>query len=299
MFEFPVSGVETYWWLPGLVAFLISSFTSTGGVTGAFVILPFQVSVLKYTAPGASSTNLLYNIVAIPVGVIRLARENRMEWHLAWATGIGTIPGLVLGAYIRLQYLPDPRPFKLFAGFVLLLLAAKLIFEIARRTRPKGTGRKPASYEVTHIEFSLRRIAWQFDNETHSLPTIPVLLISFVVGAVGGIYGLGGGAILSPFLVAVFALPVHSIAGAMLVGTWITSVAGVVVYLVLSPMITGTYVTGMPDWLLGLSFGVGGLCGVYLGSRMARFVPAGLIRVILAIGLLIIAARYIGGFFTS
>ena len=69
MFEFPISGVETWWWLPALVAFLISSLTSTGGVSGAFLLLPFQVSFLGFTGPAVSSTNLVYNIVATPGGV--------------------------------------------------------------------------------------------------------------------------------------------------------------------------------------------------------------------------------------
>jgi len=69
--EFPASGVETYWWLPIVVAFGVSSLTSAGGVTGAFVLLPFQMSVLGFVGPAVSPTNLVYNIVAIPGGVIR------------------------------------------------------------------------------------------------------------------------------------------------------------------------------------------------------------------------------------
>jgi len=74
MIEFPVSGVETYWWLPALVAFVISVFTSMGGLSGAFLILPFQVSILGFTGPAVSPTNLVYNIIAIPGGVLRFWR---------------------------------------------------------------------------------------------------------------------------------------------------------------------------------------------------------------------------------
>lgn len=48
---FPVSGVTTWVFIPPLVAFVVSFFTSMGGVSGAFVLLPFQMSVLNYTAP--------------------------------------------------------------------------------------------------------------------------------------------------------------------------------------------------------------------------------------------------------
>ena len=60
---FPVSGVEVALWVPPLVALVVSAFTSMGGVSGAFLLLPFQVSVLGFASPAVSSTNLVYNIV--------------------------------------------------------------------------------------------------------------------------------------------------------------------------------------------------------------------------------------------
>jgi uncharacterized protein len=68
---FPVSGVETWLFLPPLVAFLVSMVTSMGGVSGAFLLLPFQVSVLHFVTPSVSATNFVFNIVAIPSGVYR------------------------------------------------------------------------------------------------------------------------------------------------------------------------------------------------------------------------------------
>jgi uncharacterized membrane protein YfcA len=64
--HFPASGVDAPFWLPPLVALAISFFTSMGGVSGAFLLLPFQVSYLGYTAPSVSATNQLFNVVAIP-----------------------------------------------------------------------------------------------------------------------------------------------------------------------------------------------------------------------------------------
>lgn len=68
---FPVSGVTTSIFLPPLVAFVISALTSLGGVSGAFILLPFQMSYLGFTSPAVTSTNFVFNIVAIPSGVYR------------------------------------------------------------------------------------------------------------------------------------------------------------------------------------------------------------------------------------
>ncbi|MBU0616803.1 MAG: sulfite exporter TauE/SafE family protein, partial [Planctomycetes bacterium] len=113
---FPVSGVEVSPWVPPLVALVISAFTSMGGVSGAFLLLPFQVSVLGFTSPAVSPTNLVYNIVAIPGGVFRYVREKRMAWPLTWSIIVATVPGVCIGAILRIKYLPDPRAFKFFVG---------------------------------------------------------------------------------------------------------------------------------------------------------------------------------------
>jgi len=220
-----------------------------------------------------------------------------MLWSMALLTGIGTLPGLVLGAMIRLKYLPDPRSFKLFVGLVLLYLGGKLVQDLIKKRRENKIANGNKNWHINRQTLSLSLFVYDYEGETYSVKTWPIIVLSFVVGIVGGIYGIGGGAILSPYFVAIYGLPVHSIAGAMLLGTFLTSVVGVVVYIVISPFFMPEGAVIMPDWYLGLSFGVGGALGVYVGARLQRFVPAKLIKIVLVVALITIAARYIGGFF--
>ena len=124
---FPISGVEVSPFVPPLVALGLSFFTSMGGVSGAFLLLPFQMSVLEFTSPAVSSTNLVYNLVAIPSGVYRYLKEGRMVWPLTWIIIVGTLPGVFMGAFLRIRYLPDPNAFKFFAGLVLLYIGIRLV----------------------------------------------------------------------------------------------------------------------------------------------------------------------------
>jgi hypothetical protein len=118
--------------------------------------------------------------------------------------------------------------------------------------------------------------------------------LSVVVGVIGGIYGIGGGAILAPFWVAVFHLPVYTVAGASLLGTFLTSIAGVAFYTFLpSP---GGLPTS-PDWALASLFGVGGLAGIWCGASLQRHLPPRLIKIILGALISIVAIRYITGYF--
>jgi len=120
---------ENLVFLPPLVAFAVSFFTSVGGVSGAFLLLPFQVSGLGYTSPSVSGTNQVFNVVAIPSGVYRYIKEGPMVWPLTWVVIIGTLPGVFIGAWVRVVYLPDPRNFKLFAGLVLLYIGVRLAWD--------------------------------------------------------------------------------------------------------------------------------------------------------------------------
>jgi len=112
----------------------------------------------------------------------------------------------------------------------------------------------------------------------------------------GGIYGIGGGAIIAPFLVAFYGLPVHAVAGAALMGTFVTSIAGVFVYQLLAGFYSGMVVA--PDWQLGLLFGIGGFCGMYCGARFQKYFSGRLINCILCICLFFISSNYIYQFFS-
>lgn len=314
---FQTAGIETAIWIPPLVAFAISFFTSMGGVSGAFLLLPFQMSFLGYTNPSVSATNQVFNIVAIPSGVYRYRKEGRMVWPLTWVVVLGTLPGVFIGAFVRVAYLPNPKNFKLFAAAVLLYIGARMVLDLVK----KNTGGNSAatsekrfqdmvrrykenksanngeimmvSARITH--FNLRRLGYTFYGESFDVSFWGIFSLSFLVGIVGGIYGIGGGSIIAPFFVTFFGLPVYTVAGAALMGTFVTSIAGVVFYQTIAPYYP--HVSVAPDWLLGALFGIGGMAGMYLGARLQKFVSAKAIKWMLTLIIMFTASKYIMEFF--
>ncbi len=311
---FQTAGIEVSIWIPPLIAFLISFFTSMGGISGAFLLLPFQMSFLGYVNPSVSATNQLFNIVAIPSGVYRYFKEGRMVWPLTWVVVIGTLPGVLIGAIIRVAYLPDARNFKLFAACVLLYIGIRMIRdlmlknagnaeraasekrfqELVRNYRkqrdPANPGNPKTLPAITGIHFNLKRLGYTFYGESFDVSFWGIFTLSFIVGIVGGIYGIGGGSIIAPFFVTFFGLPVYTIAGAALMGTFITSVAGVAFYQAIAPFYPNLSVA--PDWLLGLLFGLGGMAGMYIGARCQKFIPARAIKWMLVIVMIFTGIKY-------
>ncbi len=316
---FQTSGIEVSIWVPPLIAFVISFFTSMGGVSVAFLLLPFQMSFLGYTNPSVSATNQLFNIVAIPSGVYRYFKEGRMVWPLTWIVIVGTLPGVFIGAVVRVAYLPNPRHFKLFAACTLLYIGLRLTVDLLKKkaesenkinsenrfqvmvrqhhsnTADQKVSGKPLLPVVKVTHFNLKRLRYTFYDEAFDVSLWGVIALSFVVGIIGGIYGIGGGAIIAPFFVTFFGLPVYTVAGASLMGTFVTSVAGVIFYQAIAPFYPNVSVA--PDWLLGFLFGLGGMVGMYFGARCQKFVPANAIKWMLAGIILFTAIKYIAAFF--
>jgi uncharacterized membrane protein YfcA len=240
-------------------------------------------------------------------------------WPLAWVVIAGTLPGVFIGAIVRVAYLPNPKHFKLFAAAVLLYIGLRMLRDLLKknsgninkissegrfeemlhRRRLRNAGQEPSNdnglptVKVTH--FNLKRLGYTFYDEAFDVSFWGILTLSFIVGIVGGIYGIGGGAIIAPFFVTFFGLPVYTVAGAALMGTFVTSVGGVALYQAIAPFYPNMSVA--PDWLLGIMFGVGGMAGMYLGARCQKFVPAKVIKWMLALIIIFTATKYVSDFF--
>jgi uncharacterized membrane protein YfcA len=169
---------------------------------------------------------------------------------------MGSAPGVIIGAILRVYVADDPTVFKLVAAAVLLPTGLFIL----RSTRRTGA----------------RLLRMPLSPRTPSLA-------AFVIGIVGGIYGIGGGSILGPILVG-SGMAVSQVAPAALASTFVTSIVGVVTFAVLQVNAPGSI---SPDWSLGVACGLGGLCGGYLGASLQPRLPEQLLRALL--GLLVLA----------
>jgi len=272
------------------VAFIIGFVCSQAGVSGAFLLLPFQISVLGFVSPSVNATNFLYNIIAIPSGVYRYWREKRMIWVLALIIIAGYIPGIYLGSLIRVTYLLEPKTFKLFIGCVLLYIGFRLLRSAikpekkVRRFDEKIKEHRSVKGVVKVEKVTFGSVVFDFWDEKCSFSPLLMFLTALVIGIIGGAYGVGGGALMSPLLVAFFHLPIHTIAGANLLGTFAASIIGIGSF---------TALGYPPDLKIGLLLGSGGLAGIYAGARFQKFVLEVKIRFLLSILILLLSARYI------
>jgi uncharacterized membrane protein YfcA len=64
------------------VSFVVANIASPAGVSGAVLLLPFQVGVLGTPSPAVTPTNLLYNVVATPGALYRYWRQGQTGGRL-------------------------------------------------------------------------------------------------------------------------------------------------------------------------------------------------------------------------
>jgi uncharacterized membrane protein YfcA len=159
-----------------LAAFVIAVLATPEGISGA-VLLPFQVSVLGTPSPAVTPTNLLDNVVATPGALYRYWRQGQNGGRLALVLIAGTLPGVIAGSVIRVELLPSAHLFDFVVAAVLVPLGAWLAL-----TGPPSTDDQEQPARV--------------------IPLAALVLLAAVVGCFGGIYGIGGGSILAPILLA-------------------------------------------------------------------------------------------------
>ena len=247
-----------------IAAYLIAVVTTPAGISGAVLLLPFQISVLATPSPSVTPTNLLYNVVATPGALYRYWRQGQTGGRLSLVLIAGTLPGVIAGSVIRVELLPGPHVFDLVVAAVLIPLGCWLAL-----SRPSRADRP--------------------DPNVRLIPAPVLVVLAAVVGCVGGIYGIGGGSVLAPVLIGSGRKP-SEIAPAALAATLVTSVGGVITFTLLS---LHQHIPVAPDWPTGVALGVGGLAGGYTGARIQSRIPDNLIRHLVGVLVIAIGAYYL------
>ncbi|MFT4049489.1 MAG: sulfite exporter TauE/SafE family protein [Solirubrobacterales bacterium] len=243
------------------IAFAVAAVTTPAGLSGAFLMVPVQLSVLGMAAAAVPPTNLVYNIISIPGALAKFKSDAAIDRALSLRILAGTVPGIVVGVILSRELLHSPTAFLLVVAAVLAPLG--LWLALATPPTPRAEG----------------------EEDGHDAAIVSV---SGGSGVIGGLYGIGGGAIIAPVLVGL-GIAVRKVAPATLLATFVTSIVGVVVFELFASSGRGEGV----DWGVAGALGIGGLAGSYLGARIQPRVPEAALRRLLGVLALLLSARYV------
>jgi uncharacterized protein len=178
---------------------VVGGFGTMIGVGGGFILMP----VLLWLYPNESSENLTAISLSIVFfnslsGSVAYARMKRIAYRPALAFAAAALPGTVLGA-LSTSFLPR-GVFDAIIGSMLIVSSVYLFF---RPERPKM--HVSATGGHWHVNLTDK------SGETHTFSFNPWIGIwlSFVVGYLSSILGIGGGIIHVPAMTNLLHFPVH------------------------------------------------------------------------------------------
>lgn len=232
----------------------VGAFSGFFGVGGGIMLVPYLALKQGLGQKAAQATSLILVVMGAAAGVITYALNSAVAWREAPWIIVGGLAGAWLGSAV-VHRTPDARLRKVFA-ILILLVSVRLFF--------------PTNATVT---------------SSSDVPDLTVSLAIFLLGAglvmgiLSSLFGIGGGIVLIPLLVAVLSFSPQLAAG--------TSLA----VMVPIAMLGAWRQRAVAHPRIGVITGIGAAVGAPLGAWAALLLPVDILRVAFAFVLIYIAVQ--------
>src|SRR5215210_6517829 len=232
---------------------------------------PFLIAVMQVPAPTAIGTDMVFATSTKMVGSVQHYRQRSVNLEVAIFLGLGSIPASLLGVW-TLEWIKGAFDAEAVRNIMITIIAATLVLVGASLIFKAFL---PERWVAN------RKTTW--DGKTSM--SLKRRLFTVLFGATGG-YLVGLTSIGSGSVMAVILLLFYPLAPAVIVGTDITHA------MVLSCVVGIAHMTqGNVNFALAGTLLLGGVPGVLVGSRLAPFIPAKPLKLLLAIMLIFVGVR--------
>ncbi|MCF6092388.1 sulfite exporter TauE/SafE family protein [Microaerobacter geothermalis] len=257
----------------GVFAGTIGSLVGLGG--GVFIVptLLFltemtsgKISISPQEAVGIS---LFVIIVTALSSTISYKKQNRVDFQSGLLFFLASGPGAIVGAYIT--GLLDVKSFNILFGLLLLLL----FFIMMKRD---GFKKREMKWSVVKEYMGQDGIPYKYGYRRRV-----ALLISFFVGMISSMFGIGGGSLMVPAMVVLFSFPPHVATATSMFIILLSALVGSLTHLLIGS------INWMYAGILAPGAWIGGRLGAYLSGK---FSAKGLV-ISLQIILIVLAAKMI------
>jgi uncharacterized membrane protein YfcA len=245
-----------------LIGLIVGTIGTLIGAGGGFLLMPLLVLLYPTERPEVlASISLAVVFFNATSGSIGYARQKNIDYKSGWVFVAAGIPGAIGGALVT-SHIPRTA-FDLWLGTLLILVAGLMLI--------LGTIRPPKTA----------------DDARASVPRQLAKggVLSFFVGFVSSLLGIGGGIIHVPGMVYLLRFPVHLAAGTSHCVLAFTAAAGTVAHLANGELHTGWRRSGL--------LAIGAIVGAQFGARLSKAAPPSWILRILAVALGVVGVRVV------
>ncbi len=264
-----------------LVGLLVGILIGLTGMGGGALLAPILILVFGVPPVWAVGTDVAYSTVTKALGSIVHIRQKHVNFKIALWLACGSVPATLLSVtlvqYIRKHYASLVNGVILHAiGFTLILVAVLLVakpFLMRRVEKKRLETQKQAALAGESVEPS--GVSTQWEKRYRPLTTA---LIGAFVGFLVGLTSVGSGTLIIVSLAFLFPrLTAKELVGTDIFQAFMLLAAGAIAYIV----------AGTINWhIVGLLL-IGSLPGVFVGSRLSKYIPEPYMRPVLAVVLVI------------
>lgn len=251
-----------------LLGFFVGIYGTILGIGGGIVLVPVLLWLYPLKSPevitGISLAVVFCNAFS---GSIAYARMRRIDYRSGLFFSLAIIPGATLGA-LTSSLIPR-QTFNFIFGTLMIIGGLLLFWYPTRRATNKAIYNSAAAKETT------------FRVSTYNLKI--GIILSFIVGYIATILGIGGGIIHVPVMVHLLNFPVHVATATSHFILTITALTATLTHL-----IKGTLA---PYLHLIIPLALSVVCGAQCGAQLSNYLHGRLIVRLLAIALCFLGIR--------
>lgn len=260
---------------------LVGAYGTMVGAGGGFLIVPALLLVHRADPGQAVGTSLAVVFLNALSGSVSYARQKRIDYRAGATFAVATLPGAVAGAFLARLF--TGPVFHLVFGGVLLLISGLLIWRPLVEEEYAGS----LVDQAEAARFARHRRLTDFTGEVfeYRYNVLVGVALSFFVGFLSSILGIGGGIIHVPALIHLLGFPAHVATATSHFILVIAAGAGALTHLALGHVQAG------PAILLG----IGVLGGAQVGAWLSHRLQGSLVVRLLSLALAVVAIRLLLG----
>lgn len=250
------------WIVCGLIGIVAGVLAGMFGIGGGVVIVPALIFLCGFALPSASGTSLAALLLPVSIfAVVQYHKAGYMNIRAAMWIALGLLSGVYFGAEFALGLPADLL--KQLYGIFLLYVSYMFIQPLDYFRKDKKKVEKPYR-----------------DN----LPIYYLLFIGIIAGLLAGMFGIGGGLVITPFLMGVAGFDPKKAIGTSLAALLLpVGLPGVILY----------YQSGNLNFAYAAPVAAGLVIGSIIGAKITISMSSKLIKKTYGVFVLIMALYFI------
>jgi len=248
---------------------MIASFIgSLVGLGGGMILIPLLLALHKFipsfswatphTIVGISLVLIVFTALSSTISYIKQQRVDKKSGLLFL---LGSIPGGIIGSWLN-QFVPAEK-FTLYFGLLMIVMSLLLFIKREEKAQPFISTGSKRIFTLNGVEYQYAVNKWL------------AISISFIVGILSGLFGIGGGAIMVPTMILLFGFPPQIATATSMFMIFFVSLFSATTHVFL----------GHIDWQYVLVFipaaWIGGKLGAYTNQKLTGNAVKWILRIIL------------------